>query len=188
MDTTPEPTLIRPTGTFSQREKEGIHLSQREKETSLHLSPGESTRSAGRGRTRSVRVRVRRRTQHNKPTPLAVDLLDFARQLRKNQSDAEQFLWSILRNRRLVSAKFRRQHPLPPYVLDFYCHSAKLAIELDGGQHNSDEGKAKDLRRNQFLSQQGINVLRFWNHEVLQETDAVLEAIARALKKRREEP
>jgi len=113
--------------------------------------------------------------------PLDPDLLAFARQLRKEQPDAEKLLWRVLRNRQLAGFKFRRQHPVGPYVLDFYCHEARLAVELDGGQHNAPEGRAHDVKRTQFLQKHGIRVVRFWNHEVLQETDAVLEAIWRVL-------
>ena len=104
-------------------------------------------------------------------------LLKNARMLRKSLTDAEQLLWSILRARRFLDLKFRRQHPIAPYILDFYCHELKLAIEIDGGQHNTDAGRAADEKRSLFLIQQGITVLRFWNNEVLQQTDAVLEKI-----------
>ena len=104
-------------------------------------------------------------------------LLKNARMLRKSLTDAEQLLWSLLRARRFLDLKFRRQHPIAPYILDFYCHELKLAIEIDGGQHNTDAGRAADEKRSLFLIQQGITVLRFWNNEVLQQTDAVLEKI-----------
>jgi very-short-patch-repair endonuclease len=87
----------------------------------------------------------------------------------------------VLRNRRLAGYKFRRHHPVPPYILDFYCDAAKLAVELDGGQHNSEEGRAQDEIRTSFLASRGIQVIRFWNDVVLTETDAVLEAIHNAL-------
>ncbi len=105
------------------------------------------------------------------------ELLQFARELCKKQTDAEQLLWSLLRDRGLAGFKFRRQHPLAPYVLDFYCHEARLAIELDGGQHNEPHEQERDATRTAFLKQQGIRVLRFWNHEVLQNTEGVLQAI-----------
>jgi very-short-patch-repair endonuclease len=107
---------------------------------------------------------------------------EFARQLRSEQTEAEQKIWSVLRDRRLQGIKFRRQHPMPPYVLDFYCHSAKLAIELDGSQHIEQE--SYDQQRTEFLSQQGILVLRFWNHDVLQRREAVLETIWKTLRER----
>ncbi|MEX2092090.1 MAG: endonuclease domain-containing protein [Pirellulales bacterium] len=113
--------------------------------------------------------------------PLDPSTLSFARNLRQQSTDAEQLLWRLLRNRRLTGHKFRRQHPIPPYVLDFYCDSKKLAIELDGGQHNTEEGRAHDEIRNSFLATKGITLLRFWNDVVLTETEAVLEAIHNAL-------
>ncbi|MGQ9751405.1 MAG: DUF559 domain-containing protein, partial [Thermoanaerobaculaceae bacterium] len=109
------------------------------------------------------------------------DLLEFARQLRKEQTDAERLLWSLLRDRRLAGYKFRRQHPVEPYILDFYCHEAQLAVELDGGQHNEPDERARDTKRSAFLEAQGIRVLRFWNNEVFQNTEGVLEAIFDAL-------
>ena len=115
------------------------------------------------------------------PTLLPADILQYARELRHNQTDAEKLLWSILRNRRLGDFKFRRQHPLGRHILDFYCHEAKLSIELDGGQHNTDEGRRHDEKRTLAIANQGIQELRFWNHEVLQETEAVLEVIWNAL-------
>ena len=105
----------------------------------------------------------------------------FARELRANQTDAENLIWLLVRNRRLADAKFRRQHSLGHYVLDFYCHERKLAIELDGGQHNEAEGQARDAKRDVWLANQGIRVLRFWNNQVLQETEAVLQGVWEAL-------
>ncbi len=121
-------------------------------------------------------------------TALNPKYLDFVRKLRQAQTDAEQLMWLMLRDRRLLDLKFRRQHPVEPYVLDFYCHDMKLAIELDGGQHNEPMTRKKDEIRTQFLEDQGIRVLRFWDHEVLKETEAVLEAICFAVDKRREDP
>jgi very-short-patch-repair endonuclease len=117
----------------------------------------------------------------NRKPPLDPNLLTFARNLRQSSTDAEQLLWCLLRNRRLAGFKFRRQHPIVPYVVDFYCESAKFAVELDGGQHNTDEARLHDDIRTRFLAEQGIQVLRFWNHDVLTETDAVLAAIHNAL-------
>jgi very-short-patch-repair endonuclease len=109
--------------------------------------------------------------------PLPDDLLHFARQLRRNLTDAEKLLWTLLRGRQFGGWKFRRQHPMPPYVLDFYCHELRLAIELDGGQHNTPEQLHYDQQRSEYLAAKGIKVLRFWNNQVLQETEAVLQAI-----------
>ena len=106
----------------------------------------------------------------------------FARKLRSEQTEVEQQLWRALRNRRLQGVKFRRQHPVPPYVLDFYCHAAKLAIELDGSQHIEQE--TYDQQRTAFLNQQGIHVLRFWNQDVLKHQEAVMETIWKTLRER----
>jgi len=106
---------------------------------------------------------------------LPVDLLVFARELRARQTDAENLLWGLLRSRRLFGLKFRRQCPLKPYILDFYCHEVKLAIELDGGQHA--DQLHYDQQRTVYLENKGITVLRFWNHEMLQQTESVLEQI-----------
>ncbi len=102
-------------------------------------------------------------------------LLQFARDLRKEQTDAETKMWSLLRDRRLGGKKFRRQHSIPPYVVDFYCHEASLVIEIDGGQHTED--RRRDEKRTDFLKRKGLRVIRFWNNEVLGQTEAVLQAI-----------
>ena len=108
-------------------------------------------------------------------------LLSHARELRKNATDAEQLLWKILRNRQIEDLKFRRQHPVTPYVVDFFCHEANLIIELDGGQHNGTEQQSKDEQRTQFLESKGYRVLRFWNHDILQHTEAVVQTILQTL-------
>ncbi|MDD2893698.1 MAG: endonuclease domain-containing protein, partial [Halothiobacillaceae bacterium] len=109
------------------------------------------------------------------PPPIPADKLAFARELRRQQTDAEQLIWGLLRNRRLKNTKFRRQYPIGSYILDFYCAEHVLAIELDGGQHS--EQQAYDAKRDQYLSSRGLRVLRFWNNQVLQETETVLTAI-----------
>lgn len=119
------------------------------------------------------------KTAHKLPLP--ENLLAFARELRQNPTDVESWLWQSLRDRRMAGHKFRRQHPVEPYVLDFYCHELKLGIELDGSQHNTDHGRAKDQRRSDALAAQGIRILRFWNNDVLQQPEAVLEAIFAAI-------
>ncbi|WP_333879051.1 endonuclease domain-containing protein [Methylobacter sp.] len=98
-----------------------------------------------------------------------------ARALRINQTDAERLIWNQLRNRRMVGCKFRRQQIIGPYIADFLCMEPKLVIELDGGQHLQQQ--ASDEQRTQYLQKLGYKVLRFWNHEVLRETQAVLDAI-----------
>ena len=114
-------------------------------------------------------------------TVVAPNLLKLARKLRTEQTDAEQMLWHLLRSRRFFKAKFRRQHPVAPYVLDFYCHEERLGIELDGGQHNEPDKRHTDKERTAFLESKGIRILRFWNNEVLQETEAVLERLYQTL-------
>ncbi|MGD9889088.1 MAG: endonuclease domain-containing protein [Halothiobacillaceae bacterium] len=113
------------------------------------------------------------------PSPIPAHKLAFARELRLRQTDAEQLIWGLLRNRRLKNVKFRRQHPLGAYILDFYCAEHSLVIELDGGQHG--EQRRYDAQRDQWLAVQGLRVLRFWNNQVLQETEAVLTVIWDAL-------
>ncbi|MGZ5531077.1 MAG: endonuclease domain-containing protein [Methylomonas sp.] len=99
----------------------------------------------------------------------------FARSLRRNQTDAERLIWNQLRNRQVLNCKFRRQQIFGPYIADFLCMEPKLVIEIDGGQH-LDQHK-HDEKRSQYFRQFGYRVLRFWNHEILQETPAVMEKI-----------
>ena len=103
-------------------------------------------------------------------------LLKLARALRRRRTDAEGAVWQLVR-RRQFGAKFRRQHPIDPYVLDFYCHELRLAIEVDGGGHSHARSRARDLERSASLEAQGIRVVRFTNTEVLQETESVAEAL-----------
>ena len=100
-----------------------------------------------------------------------------AKQLRGSQTEAEQKLWTFLRNRQLKGKKFRRQHAIAEYVVDFYCHECKLAIELDGSYHKDEEAKDYDKARTNLLKEYGITVLRFWNEEVMKEVDRVLVKI-----------
>ncbi|OIQ92402.1 hypothetical protein GALL_256230 [mine drainage metagenome] len=94
-------------------------------------------------------------------------------------TNAETHLWQHLRARQILGFKFRRQHPAGKYILDFACIDAKLAIEIDGGQHN--ELHMQDNLRTAWLESQGWKVLRFWNNEVLQNTEGVLEKIYNTL-------
>jgi very-short-patch-repair endonuclease len=105
----------------------------------------------------------------------------FARTLRREPTEAERKLWRHLRNRQLAGTKFRRQQPFGPYVLDFYCAESKLAIELDGGQHAGPQGIDADRLRNEYLKREGLTVLRFWNNQVFEEFDGVLETIINAV-------
>jgi very-short-patch-repair endonuclease len=104
----------------------------------------------------------------------------FARDLRNHPTDAERRLWFHLRRRQLDAYRFRRQAPLGPYILDFFCPEARLAIEVDGGQHAN--RNAQDSLRSLWLGAHGIRVIRFWNNEVLTNTEGVLRMISLALK------
>jgi len=105
------------------------------------------------------------------------EIKDLAQILRKNQTPAEQLLWSKLRSRGLSDCKFRRQHPIDNVILDFYCSKAHLAIEIDGGKHLDEINLARDQERTNYLNQKGIRVIRFWNHDVLEHLDDVLAEI-----------
>jgi len=91
--------------------------------------------------------------------------VQLARGLRSNPTDAEQRLWNRLRQRQLAGARFRRQQPIGPYVVDFVCQELRLVIEVDGGQHV--ENAAADDERTHWLEREGYRVVRFWNHDVL---------------------
>ena len=109
--------------------------------------------------------------------PVSQEILTFARQLRKSQTNAENLLWHIIRDRRFCGFKFRRQVPFHGYILDFYCHQAALAIELDGGGHNDDEQRLYDEERSRIIESAGVRVVRFWNNDVLKNTEVVLEKL-----------
>jgi adenine-specific DNA-methyltransferase len=103
----------------------------------------------------------------------------FALRLRREQTDAEKKLWSKLRDRRLCGVKFRRQHPIGPFVADFCCVEMRLIVELDGSQHMMQV--ESDRKRTRYLAQKGFRMLRFSNHHVLTQIDAVLERILEVL-------
>lgn len=102
-------------------------------------------------------------------------LTKFKKDLRTKQTSAEKLLWFQLRNRRFQGWKFRRQHILKGYIVDFVCLERKLVVELDGGQHA--DQKAYDHQRTQVLQKEGFQVIRFWNNEVLRNMEGVLEVI-----------
>ncbi|RJR17625.1 MAG: DUF559 domain-containing protein [Nitrospiraceae bacterium] len=99
------------------------------------------------------------------------------RELRSNQTDAEKLLWMKIRKRQFCGMKFFRQYSIGPYILVFYCPAFKVAIELDGGQHNQPDNKQYDAFRSEYLKAHGIEVMRFWNHEVLNNIEGVLTKI-----------
>ncbi len=126
-------------------------------------------------RAAQSRGKVRGMVQRQREPTSAIDR---ARQLRRNATDAEKRLWAAFREK-LPAAKFRRQVPIGSYFVDFVSHAARFIVEVDGGQHAIQQDH--DQRRTAFLNGQGYSVLRVWNHEVIQNLDAVLAMIAAAL-------
>jgi len=108
-----------------------------------------------------------------------------AKRLRRDQTDAERKMWRLLRPFRDDGISFRRQAPVGPYVIDFVWLRGKLAIEVDGGQHNEASAVTRDATRTQWLESQGFQVLRFWNNDVLRNGAGCQELIALAIEKRR---
>jgi very-short-patch-repair endonuclease len=106
-----------------------------------------------------------------------VELKNFRKFLRNNCTQAESILWNYIKGRQLDGRKFRRQHSVGSYILDFYCPEEKLAIELDGAHHFTPEGMARDEKRTQYLNTLNINVLRFENDLILRHTSFVLSEI-----------
>ena len=102
-----------------------------------------------------------------------------ARELRRNSTDAESALWQELRNRQLCGYRFKRQHPIGNYIVDFVCLERRLVVELDGGQHL--DSVEYGVGRTAYLEDRGFCVVRFWNNQVLNEIDGVKEAILLAL-------
>ena len=165
------------------RHKDGIEADVDEIIRSLTPSPS----PGGRGGLPSpTGGRVGDEGEPRKYNPrLPDELKPRIREMRHNATDAEAFLWRILRNRAFHNAKFRRQHPIDGYILDFYCHEARLAIELDGSQHSESEQVKYDEERTQILRERhGIEVIRFWNSEVLQRTEDVLNTLWSVLDER----
>ena len=102
-------------------------------------------------------------------------LLEYAKSMRHDATDAEHLMWQLSRAQRFMNLNFRRQHVIEPYIVDFFCHELGLVVELDGGQHNTDVGVAYDNGRTQFLEALGLKVIRYWNDDVLDRSEVVLE-------------
>ena len=100
------------------------------------------------------------------------------RRLRRNQTDAERALWAKVRNKQFFGIKFFRQYSIGPYIIDFYCPTVKLAVELDGGHHSQSDNREYDAARSEYLKTQGIDVMRFWDNEVLLDIQSVLSKLA----------
>ena len=113
------------------------------------------------------------------------NIFNYARDLRREQTDAEKILWELLRNRRLDGYKFRRQHTMLVYIVDFYCFEKKLIIEVDGSVHNEEEQKNYDRLREKELTALGARVIRFTNDDVMNNKQNVLRTISDALKEKR---
>jgi very-short-patch-repair endonuclease len=109
---------------------------------------------------------------------VARNLTSLAKKLRRNSTHAEKVLWNRLRTKQLEGIKFRRQQPIEGIIVDFVSFEKGIVIEVDGGQHAT--GKANDLDRDRFLAKSGYRVLRFWNNEVLENLEGVLNVIRKA--------
>jgi len=165
-----------PTLTLPQRER-GLARLQFERSHTTELVPSPLGGGLGWGSTPKETTQ----NKSSKYLPLPSRLKQRARDLRKQATDAETLLWQLLRRNQILGMGFRRQHPLGVYVLDFYCHEAKLVVELDGGQHNEEGQRGRDEKRTAYLQQQGLTVLRFWNNEVFENTEGVLQRIYEGL-------
>jgi crossover junction endodeoxyribonuclease RuvC len=137
------------------------------------------SRWEGRGEPSSRAGSLLQRAAAAKPTPLQTER---ARELRANSTDVERKLWAQLRAKRFEGHKFRRQEPLLGFTVDFVCHEKRLVIELDGGQHN--DNPDADTRRAKLLNQAGFNVIRFWNNDITENIDGVVDRIRQALELR----
>ena len=117
-------------------------------------------------------------------------MVDFhrARQLRQAETWAEKIMWRWLRDRRFSGYKFRRQHPLGDYYLDFFCEEAGLNIELDGSQHGFPDQWKHDLKREKFLASLGIKTLRFWNSHLRRNAQSIRDTIFEELQRRAPHP
>ena len=115
---------------------------------------------------------------HNKP-----ELIKFRKSLRNNSTSAEATLWKCLQKKQLGGFKFRRQHSVGNFILDFYCPYKRVAIELDGAPHFTPEGRIKDIKRDAYLKKQRISVLRFENKLIFENQSMVLDAILQTLLK-----
>ena len=111
------------------------------------------------------------------------ELKAFRKQLRTNGTAAEAALWKLVKGKQLEGRKFRRQHSVGPYVLDFYCAEESLAVELDGAGHFTPEGQAHDARRTAYLAAEGIRVVRFENYQVLEYAAEVVAGIKACFQK-----
>jgi len=115
--------------------------------------------------------------------PVRRQISEHASQLRRDRTDAEEKFWQAARNRQIDGFKFRFQHSLLPYIVDFACLEAMLIVEIDGGQHS----EARDAKRTAFLESEGFEILRFWNNDVLSNLDGVIHVVRETLIRRTKE-
>ena len=132
----------------------------------------------GSARNRGLETGRQRRYEHTMPVDRDPWLIVRARQLRSKQTNAETLLWHKLRARRLAGYRFRRQHPIGPYVVDFVCLDASLVVEVDGATH---EDPARDERRDRDLATRGFRTIRVWNSDVYENLDGVIDMILNRL-------
>jgi len=107
-----------------------------------------------------------------------------SRELRRNSTRAEAFLWTVLRKSQLDGKKFRRQHSIGPYIVDFYCPECRVIVELDGAVHSGLLAAERDIRRTRFLKNLGMEILRYENEQVLKNRESVIESIRAVLRSR----
>mgnify|MGYP001282072607 FL=1 len=100
-----------------------------------------------------------------------------AQRLRREATPAERKLWARLKAKQLNGLQFRRQHPIGPYIVDFYCAALKLAIEIDGDSHGSEEALRRDEKRSAFIASKGVRIIRFWNSDIYERLDGALADI-----------
>ena len=105
------------------------------------------------------------------------ELVKRSRELRKNMTPQEQKLWEIIRKRQFFGYRFRRQFPIGVYIADFVCREKKIIIEIDGGQHNTDENLIYDNKRTEYLNSEGYKVIRFWNNDIDNNMSGVYEKL-----------
>lgn len=127
------------------------------------------------------------RKRHRTHRTSTAETIAFARELRRNRTVAEMVLWARLRRKALGGFRFRQQHPIGPYIADFYCDEAGLVVEVDGDVHDEDMRQMRDRYRDLALTGHGLEVLRFDNEEVLNNTEEVVATIQATLGKRVEE-
>ena len=143
------------------------------------LVPSQREGSAGQGAlSRSERDRER---ENYRGGAIFSSLLQEARELRQRQTPAEEIFWQIVRNRKFLNLKFRRQHQIGPYITDFYCHEKRLVVELDGGVHQIPEQKERDKERDEYLTSLGNKVVRIKNEDVIERLEQTLEKLANIL-------